>query len=45
LNANFNEFGMATKKGTDGLLYLVQFFDTTAAAPIHMDTTTRRIEI
>jgi uncharacterized protein YkwD len=46
LNADFNEFGMATKKGTDGLLYLVQFFDTTAAAPIiNMDTTTRRIEI
>ena len=28
LNPDFNEFGMATKKGTDGLLYLVQFFDT-----------------
>jgi hypothetical protein len=28
LNPDLNEFGMATKKGTDGLLYLVQFFDS-----------------
>jgi hypothetical protein len=28
LNPAFTEFGMATKKGTDGLLYLVQFFDS-----------------